>query len=530
MPARLVAVVALVAVQLPARAADPLPARIDRLIEAKAAAEKVPLRTPADDAEFLRRAWLDFAGRVPPVEVTRAFLADTDPAKRDKLLDALFAGPDYAPRLADAFHVMLMERLGDNPEWTAYLTTAFQQNKPWDRMAREMLRADPKDEPNRGAAFFLAKRLENYGQNPVEYSALTRDVGRLFLGKNFQCCECHDHLFIPDYKQRDFQGLHAFFKNTMLVNAAKLQVGEKPTTEKTSFASVFDKVTMTTGPALPGGVMVEVPVFPKGMEFAEPPDRKTNSPGVPKFSTLAAVSGQLPRAANRDFTRNIANRLWFIVMGRGLVHPLDLHHAANPGQHPELMDLLAEDFAAHNFDIKWFLRELARTRAYQRASRAPAGQKPGDPWFFATFPEKRLTAEQLLQSVLQATGERDRVLKELAALAALRAKFLKAYAAQPREHENEVEPSLKAALFVSHDEALLGLLKPRPGNLVDRLAKLPDEKAAEELYLAVLARRPAGAEVDTVVKILKKYPDRKADAAGRLAWALLASMEFGVNH
>jgi hypothetical protein len=530
MPARLVLVL-LAAATFTATATpaeEPLHVRIDRMIEAKA--ENAPLSWPADDAEFLRRAWLDFAGRVPPADATRAFLADADPEKRAKVLDRLFAGPDYAPRLADAFHVMLMERLGDSPEWTAYLVAAFQKNKPWDQMAREMLRADPKDEANRGASFFLAKRLENYGQNPVEYSALTRDVGRLFLGKNLQCCECHDHLFITDYKQKDFQGLHAFFKNTRLVNAAKMQVGENPTTEKTSFASVFDKVMMSTGPSLPGGTMIEIPTFPKGMEFAEPPDRKTNSPGVPKFSTLAAVSEQLPRATNRDFTRNIANRLWFLAMGRGLVHPLDLHHSANVGQHPQLMDLLADEFAAHKFDVKWFLRELARTKVYQRSSRAPDGLKPGDAWFFGTALEKRLTAEQQLQSVLEATGERDRVLKETSVLVPLRAKFLKAYASQPREPETEVEPSLKAALFVSHDAAVLDLLRPRPGNLVDRLTKLPDDQAAAELYAAVLSRTPTADEVDTVVKILKKNPDRKADAAGRLAWALLASMEFGVNH
>src|SRR4029079_17433623 len=115
------------------------------------------------------------------------------------------------------------------------------------------------------------------------------DGGRLFLGKNFQCCECHDHLFIDEYKQKDFQGLHAFVKNTFLVNTAKLQIAEKPATEKHPFASVFTKVQMMTGPALPGLMMLEIPVFPKGMEFATPPDRKTNEPGVPKFSTLAAL-------------------------------------------------------------------------------------------------------------------------------------------------------------------------------------------------------------------------------------------------
>lgn len=536
MPARhvvpLVAMLGAIAPTLPAAsAAEPLHSRIDALIDARAKADGLPLAPPADDAEFLRRVYLDFTGRIPSADVARRFLADTSPDKRTKLIDQLLNGPDYAVRMADLFHVHFMERLGDNPEWTKYLTESFTKNKPWDVMVREILRADPKDTANIGAAFFLAKRLENYGQNPVDYAGLTRDVGRLFLGKDFRCCECHNHLFIADYKQQDFQGLHAFFRNTMLVNAAKLHVGERPLTDKVQFASVFDKVMMTTAPALPGMMMVNIPTFPKGMEFAEPPDRRTNNPGVPKFSTLATVSERLPRADNRDFTRNSANRLWFLLMGRGIVHPLDLHHSGNPPSHPELLDLLATEFAAHKFDVKWFVRELALTKTYQRSSRLPDGVERSDPQYFATALERRLTAEQLLMSMLEATGERDRVTKDPKALEPLRAKFLKAFANQPREPEDEIAPSLKAALFVLHDAAVLGFLQPKPGNLVDRLATLPDDAVAPELYLAILNRPPTAEERATVAKMLQKHTAaRRTEAIGRLAWALLASMEFGVNH
>jgi hypothetical protein len=526
MPTRLplLACVCSLAASATAFAAEPLAPRIDRLIEAKAKADGVPLSPPADDAEFLRRAYLDFAGRIPTAEAARTFLADPAPDKRAKLIDQLLAGPDYPARMADLFHVMLMERLGEHAEWTKYLRAAFETNKPYDQIARDILRADGKNPDTLGAAFFLAKRLENYGQNPVDYSGLTRDVGRLFLGKNFQCCECHDHLFVEDYKQQHFQGLHTFFKNTTLVSGPKLLVGEKPLGEKTSFASVFTKVMMATGPALPGMMMLEVPTFPKGMEFAEPPDRKTNNPGVPKFSTLAAVSEQLPKATNPDFTRNIANRLWFALMGRGIVHPLDMHHSRNPGSHPELLVLLADEFAAHQFDIKWLLRELALTKTYQRSSLAPAGKDASDPWYFATALEKRLSADQLLAGTAAATGT------DAKAADALRAKFLKAFANQPREPEDEIAPSLKAALFLLHDDAVLALLKPKAGNLVERLAARPDDQVAEELYLAVLSRKPTADETATVVKVLKKDAARKPDAVGRLAWALLASMEFGVNH
>jgi hypothetical protein len=503
-------------------AAEPLAERLDSLVAAKAKENNVSLAAKADDAEFLRRVWLDLAGCIPPVAVTKEFIADRSADKRTKMIDRLLASPDYASAMARKFHLHFMERLGDSAEWTKYLEASFAANKPWDTMVREMLRADYADEPNRGAAFFLSKRLENYGQNPVDYPALTRDVGRLFLGKNFQCCECHDHLFIDEYKQQDFQGLHAFFKNVVLVPGEKDRVGEKPTLEKTKFASVFTKVEMVTAPALPGGAMVELPTFPKGEEYAEKPDRKTKAFGVPKFSTLKAVSEQLPTATNKAFVRNGANRIWFLFLGRGLVHPLDLDHAGNPASHPELLDLLGEEFAKGKFDIKALVRSILMSDSYQRSSIWNGKGEPPHAKHFALAVEKRLSGEQLYASILKATGSKP--------AAGLEAKFVKAYANQPREPEDEIEPSLRAALFLLHDAGFLELLKPKDGNLAERLAKLEAKAIPDEMYLSILTRKPSAEEAAVVEKMLAKAGEKKADAIGRLMWALIASMEFGVNH
>jgi hypothetical protein len=302
-------------------------------------------------------------------------------------------------------------------------------------------------------------------------------------------------------------------------------VGERPTVEKTPFASVFTKAPMLTGPALPAQMMLEIPALVKGMEYSEPPNKQTGAPGVLKFSPLKEISERLPTKTNSDFTHNSANRMWFLLMGRGLVHPLDLHHSRNPASHPELLDLLAKEFAARDFDIKWLLREIALTKTYQRSSKLPAGAKQAPaPEYFATALERRLTTEQLLQSVLVATGSDPKLADTL------RPKYLKAFANQPREPEEEVAPSLKAALFVLHDDAVLGLLKPKAGNLGDRVAKLFDADAVDALYLAILSRKPSADEHAACAKLLAKHPDKRADAIGRVAWALFASMEFGVNH
>ncbi len=525
MPRTLLALFTLWSFGALASAQESLHVRIDAVIDAKAKADGVPVSAVADDAEFARRVYLDFAGRIPTSDEAKAFLANASTDKRAKLIDKLLAGPEYAGRMADLFHVMLMERLGENAEWTKFLKESFAKNAKWDAMVRAMLRADPKDTAQPGAAFWLAKRLDNYGQNPVDYSGLTRDVGRLFLGKNFQCCECHDHLTVDDYKQQHFQGLHTFFKNTYLASNTKWIVGEKPMLEKTGFASVFTKVQMATAPALPGLMMLDIPALAKGMEFSEPPDRKTGAPGVLKFSPLKEISERLPTKTNADFTRNSANRIWFLLTGRGVVHHLDLHHSGNPASHPELLDLLAKEFAGHDFDIKFLLREIALSKTYQRSSTLPAGAKEAaHPKYFATALERRLTAEQLLQSVIVATGS------DAKAADTLRAKYVKAFANQPREPEEEVTPSLKAALFVLHDEAVLGLLKPTAGNLVERVAKLSDTDATDALYVAILSRKPSADERTAIGKVLAKHPDKRAEALARVAWALLASMEFGVNH
>ncbi len=513
---------------------DPLYVRIDALILAKAAGR--PVAALSDDAEFLRRTALDLTGRTPTTTEARAFLADTATDKRQKLVDAFLAGADYPRRLSEVFNVMLMERNGEQPDWAKFLRTAFEKNKPWDQIVREILYPNADDETTRGAAFFWTKRLEHYGENPIDLPGLTRDVGRLFLGVDLQCAQCHDHLFIDDYKQVDFQGLYAFVSHTAVRSDVKFPaVSEKIVEKKIEFASVFTKVKLETGPRLPFGSEVEFVTPVKGEEYEVAPDKAKNLPGVPKFSPLKVLAGQLPRSENRLFTRNIVNRLWFVMMGRGLVHPLDLHYAGNPPSHPELLDLLAQEFAAHQFDIKWLLRELALTQTYQRSSILPDGAESLPPESFLAALEKPLSAEQLLRSMLQATGELPRVLPNAADESPdfnkLRERFIKAFANPPREPETEFAPSVKAALFVLNDSVVLSWLKPQPANLVERLAAIAEpEPLADELYLSVLTRMPTVEERADVAAFLGKHAAERPKALGQLVWGLLASTEFAINH
>ena len=500
-------------------AGTPLHERIDELIAAKAGGKTAAALS--DDAEFLRRVYLDLAGRIPAVDEARAFLADTATDKRTKVIDALLTGPAYARHMADLFHVVLMERRGDHEEWHKFLRTSFAVNKPWDTLAREILAPNADDEQTRGSAFFISKRLETYGQNPTDFPGLTRDVARLFLGQDLQCAQCHDHLFIDDYKQRDFQGLYVVYANAKVSGDKFPVVTVKPPASKLEFVSVFEAGKQATGPRIPGG-----------SELPLPSDDSDNT------GLLTSMAAEIARADNPLFVRNAANRLWSLMMGRGLIHPLDLHHSANPPSHPELLDLLAGELVNHGFDIKWMLREIALSQTYQRSSMVPPDGEPPLASLFLVANERPLSAEQLWLSVLQATGESFAMTttdESAAALADrhkdLRDRFLKSFAAEPTEPEVDVRSTVKAALFLLNDERFLQLVDRQSGNLTDRLLNLsgPD-LLTEKLYLSVLSRRPDDEELALVAAHLAANANHRESAVKQLIWALVSSAEFSMNH
>ena len=512
-------------------AQEPLNQQIDRLVEAAAGG---PLAGQSMDAEFLRRVYLDLAGSIPSGEETRDFLADADGEKRAKAIDRLLASEDHVRRFSQVLHVMLMERLGDHADWQKFLRESVKVNKPWDQLTREILNPNPDDEATRGSALWFTKRLENYGQNPVDLPGLVRDVGRHFLGIDVQCAQCHDHLFVDEYKQEYYHGLFAFVGHATIRQDLKFPaVGLKPLEKKVEFMSVFVQKPQAVGPKLPDGTEIDVPTFAKGEEFEQPPDKKTRSPGIPKFNTLKLLSEQLPQANNRLFTRNIANRLWWMMMGRGLVEPLDLSHADNPPSHPELLDHLARELAAHQFDMRWLLKEIALSQAYQRSGVAADGSDATPPQSYRIALEKQLSSEQMLASLRQAIGDSKPLVIDSTdkQWTDWQTRFDKALANPPREPEVGHNPTVKAALFLMNDAIVLGWIKPEGENLAARLNKETDAtKVADELYISVLSRQPTVEEQQEVADFLAARGDRREKAVSSLIWALLASNEFCTNH
>lgn len=347
-------------------AAEPLAPRIDALIQAELVG---PVSGLADDAEFLRRATLDLHGLIPTSAEAQAFLADPSANKREALIDRLLASPRFAVHMANVFDVMLMERRPDKhvttPEWQKYLQNAFQKNVPLNELAREIISADGADPATRPAAKFFLDR-------DAEPNTMVRDVGRAFFGMDLQCAQCHDHPIVDHYLQTDYYGLFAFVNRTVVFTdeaAKKSYLGEKSDGEAT-YKSVFTHDEGSIRPQLPGDNQIEEPRFRQGEDYASPP-----LPGVrpvPKYSRRSKLAELATNGSNRQFNLNIANRLWAHMMGRGLVHPVDLHHPLNPPSNPAVLELISAEFVAMKYDLRWLLREIALTKTYQRSIDPPA--------------------------------------------------------------------------------------------------------------------------------------------------------------
>ena len=525
--------------------AEPLHRQIDRHIAARAGG---PVAGLSDDSEFYRRVRLDLAGEIPTAAEVRAFLKNSEKDKRTKLIGQLLAGDAFATHWTDRLTVMLLERqnLGKvtDEEWRTFLQKQLKNKPRWDVLAREMVGAT-----GRGGVRPAMKFL-----GTANHNAMTENVARLFLGMDLKCAKCHDHPSVDEWKQVHYWGLFAYLNQTKNATNSKDKLPylvEGVATAKVEFQSVFKTEKESTGPQLPGGKEVKIPKFEKGQEFEKP--AADGLPGVPKFRPRELLARDLTANGNTFFARNAVNRIWFLMMGRGLSHPLDEVHGQNPPSHPKLMDLLAREFAAKGFDLKWLVREIALSASYQRSSRRPEGVKEVAAKSYRTAHPKAMTPEQILRAVLRATGNTKWVTALKAPANAekfnrrgyftgtnlelppsyeeVKALWLLTYAEPAGTAEVDFLPGLNKALFLMNDRMIQDWLKPKQGNLVERLTKLktPDD-IAEELYLSMLARLPAEDEVTTVADYLKANDKRRSAALGDLAWALLTSTEFRLNH
>ncbi|MGE0610106.1 MAG: DUF1549 domain-containing protein [Pirellulales bacterium] len=549
----------------PARSsyAQSLHEQIDQYV---AAGHAGPFAARASDAEFIRRIWIDLAGMGPTAATTRAFLDDPSPDKRQRAIDLLLASPQFARRMQYVFDEMLMERRPDvsvqAAEWREYLRRSVLDHKPLNELCAEILTADGNEPALRPAAKFY---LDRSG----DLNLLTRDVARVFFGMDIQCAQCHDHPLIPDYLQEDYYGLSAFFNRSFPFgnqNARmSLVIGEKAEGE-VNFKSVFvsDDPEHVTGPHVPGEAPMPEPKLEPAVAYVVAPADGVRP--VPRFSRRSLLAAATTGGQNADFNRNLANRVWAILMGRGIVHPVDFHHGDNPASHPELLEVLSTALVATGYDLRALLREIALSETYQRSSELPEGFDEASipPRAFAVAKLKPLSPEQLAWSALQAVGHveayRSSFLNQVAAdsrLAELYAaddrravlhdemaesftfnilhgygqQFASLFAGAPGPGSSDSQATVHQALFIANGNLVSGLLGATPSSLSGTLAKASDTHVlAEDLYLSILCRLPSREEELEIADYLADRTTDRPAALQELVWALLASGEFRFNH
>lgn len=360
--------------QHPPALREPLALQIDRILGAIHSGPAVPL---ASDAEFHRRIYLDLVGRGPTAEESIAFFRQMEAAPassaqiREAVIDDLLNRSEFSRYYAKVLEVMFTERRENigTLEFRELIRRWLAEQRPLNELCTEILGADGSDPDFRAAAGFILNRQ-------ADPHLVTRDIGRIFFGRDVQCAQCHDHPLVADYHQSEYFGILSFVNRTYIFTDEKRGnlpfLGEK-SKGPLEFASVFR-------PTAPRNIAQ--PVLPMSLAMDTEPDYSSDADayvvapekdkrGIPRYSRRQQLAVLATHPENHAFNRNLANRLWAAMMGQGLVHPVDMHHSENPPASAALLQRLADELVATRYDLRSFLRQIARSHAWQRSVLVP---------------------------------------------------------------------------------------------------------------------------------------------------------------
>jgi hypothetical protein len=517
------------------RGADELAARLNRHVEAGWKAAGVTPAPAADDAEFARRVYLDIAGRIPSVTEVRAFLGDRRADRRTRLVEGLLASTRYPTHWVRVWRALLLPETSANFQvrfqqgaFESWLREALEKDKGYDVLVRELLTA-PLQPGGRGA-FALGGQAANpsvyFSAKEFKAEEIASAVARVFLGVNVGCAQCHNHPF-AEWKREQFWQFAAFFAGIKVRRQGDFTFMER---------EVADARELT----IPGTEKVVQARYLDGKE----PQFKF------KASTRQTLADWVTRKDNPYFARALVNRMWAHFLGTGLIEPVDeMVGAEVKSSHPALLDDLARAFVEHDFDLKFLIRAITATGAYQLTSRRT---HPGqdDPRQFARMSLRGLTAEQLFDSLVQATGHRETgpsspYIVNFGNGRRARDEFVNKFASAS-EKPTDVQTSILQALTLMNGRVISEATNLGSSETLAAVADAPFMTTAsriETLVLATLSRLPtdkerarlaafvdgggsAGGKPATAKERKKRYDDALAD----LFWALLNSGEFYLNH
>jgi hypothetical protein len=491
---------------------------IDQHIDTKLKRLKIQPSPIADEATFLRRVSLDLTGQPPKPEQVRAFLADPSESskKRARVIDQLIESPAFVDHWTVKFADLLQNSrkyLGEKGAYSfqEWIRQRIAANTPYDQLVREL----------------LTSRGSSYDQPAANFFRVTRDpkptmekTTQVFMGVRMVCAQCHDHPF-ERWTQNQYFEMSAFFSAVGI--RPGYEVGEEIVFDQ---RQEFDLKHPKDGRVVPPTFLI------------------ASTAPVPVPSGAArrdSLADWLTAPTNPFFARSTANRVWSYFFGRGIIDPVDDIRASNPPSNPALLDALTKDFVDHGFDLRHLMRTIANSRAYQAGIETNEwNAKDFDNFSHAT--PRRLSAEQLMDALTQATGVRpsfpeappDTAAQQLVDPHIGREGFLDLFGRPARESacecERRADLSLPQALNLVNGKTISDAVSDGNGRIAKAvLAGRSDRDLIEELYLAALSRPPSDAEVANASKYLSAGAGR-TERAQDLLWALVNSKAFLYNY
>jgi hypothetical protein len=494
---------------------------VDKLTFAKLKQMTIAPSEVCTDYEFVRRAYLDCIGRMPTTAEAKAYLADKDAKKRDKLIDALVQMPEFADfwslKWADVLRSSRKTiQVKGSYGFQAWLRGHFQKDTPMDEIVRELITSNGNTYTNPAA---------NYYRIAKDPQSLAETTAQLFLGVRMQCAKCHNHPF-ERWSQDDYYGMAAWFA----------RVKTKP-----------EPVVGTKAPGAP--VAAEVVFQSRDGEVTQPRSGKTMKPRYIGVGDVDVKPGEdrrnllatwLTSPENPFFAKSVANRVWFHLMGKGIVDPVDDFRDSNPSCNDELLDALAKDFAKNKFDMKHLVRTIMKSRTYQLSAQ-PNDSNKDDGKYFSHAVTKLLTAEQLLDAICDFTAVPEKYAGLPSGTRAIQLPdgevnhpFLKTFGQPARELacecERESDGNLAQALQLINGPTVNEKVRNASNRLGTLLsAKMTDEQVLSELFFAALARAPFDDEKTIALGHIAKGKDKRK-AWEDVLWAVLNTREFLFRH
>ncbi|HEX3152721.1 MAG TPA: DUF1549 and DUF1553 domain-containing protein [Gemmataceae bacterium] len=468
----------------------------------------------ADDAEFLRRLSLDLVGRIPTASEARAFIESKDPEKRTKKIDELIGKPGYLNHFASVFRRTWVPQTADNrqlefvvPFFEQWIRGKLKDNVPMDQVVREMVTVKTLF-AGKGAETFRLEQTESpfafVQANEFKPENVAAATSRLFMGVKIECAQCHNHPFAP-YKKEQFWELAAFF--------AEVQ----PT-----IANISDPKFKRE---------IKIPDVPKTVQA-----RFFNDSREPvwdaKKSPRETFADWLTAKDNPFFARNMVNRMWAHFLGLGLVEPIDEPSEDNPPAIPELLDDLSRMYAASGYDLRFLLRVVTRSKAYQLTSKQSHASH-ADAKRFARVAVKSMSGEQLFDSLAIATGYHDGMSMRDRQFGGIRREFITKFGST--EKLTEKQTSILQALTLMNGRFVNDQTSIDRSTFLAGVIDAPFLDSAgkvETMFLGTLSRMPTQGEAEK----FGSYVDRggvtgdKKKAVTDVYWALLNSSEFVLNH